>query len=667
MSGSSLAVHDDPGTAGPTSDGLTAGERRSVLAESLAALPALLVGLAAAVVALAISWNGESWLTGRYEAAAKSCLESQNYPAAQLCYERLVRLDGGRPETLFGLALSLLGGGNTRRAEMLLDQIAPPGRPGFAPAQLWRAQWLLRQARQSPEALRAAEPYLQRVLEAQPRSLEGNALTGQLYAATGRWKQAVPPLTLAANDRPELRFLLASAHAALGNREVARAHWDMALRVFSERTEAAPGDVEARLNWARAATLLGEYPQAVGILKQGLAQSDDPRLHRALARAYAAQASAVRDSGEQLALVRLGLEHDPADSGLLQALMAVIQAGEPTAEAGRAALKAVLAGGGSSQTARFLQGLDALQTGKADDLCAAEQHFHRALEDRPEDIEANALLGQLYAAAGLWSRAVPYLARSAEDRPELRFLLASTYQAQGKGEDVRAQWGLVRRYFQERTEAAPGDNEARLGWARATLLLGEYPQAVDVLQQGLVLCDDPRFHRTLARAYAGQADAVARHPGSSPGERLALIELGLPHDPAAPGLLPGLMAVIQAGGPTAERGRAVLKALLADGRAPEMVHYFLGLDAWQSGKVEQARLYWEEAHRLAPQMPEVANNLAWLLANAPAPDLTPDLPRALKLADLAVAAQPDQPSYRDTRGRILVQLRRWEEALPRRG
>ena len=85
----------------------------------------------------------------------------------------------------------------------------------------------------------------------------------------------------------------------------------------------------------------------------------------------------------------------------------------------------------------------------------------------------------------------------------------------------------------------------------------------------------------------------------------------------------------------------------------------LGLDAWEHGRSSEALSYHEEAYRLAPQFTPYANNLAYLLATGP----KPDLPRALGLINKAIAADPDKPQFRETRGQVLVRLGRWEEAL----
>ena len=79
----------------------------------------------------------------------------------------------------------------------------------------------------------------------------------------------------------------------------------------------------------------------------------------------------------------------------------------------------------------------------------------------------------------------------------------------------------------------------------------------------------------------------------------------------------------------------------------------------QHGQIEQARVHWERAFELSPDMPVVANNLAWMIATA----AEPDLPRALALANIAVERAPKELNFRHTRGNILFQMERYKEAL----
>lgn len=99
---------------------------------------------------------------------------------------------------------------------------------------------------------------------------------------------------------------------------------------------------------------------------------------------------------------------------------------------------------------------------------------------------------------------------------------------------------------------------------------------------------------------------------------------------------------------------------MARGAATGPVRYALGLDAWEHGRAAEARLHWEEACRLWPEMPAFANNLAWVLGTGP----NPDLPRALDTINPVIARWPGDPRFRETRGQILARMRHWKEALP---
>src|SRR5262249_9397844 len=100
--------------------------------------------------------------------------------------------------------------------------------------------------------------------------------------------------------------------------------------------------------------------------------------------------------------------------------------------------------------------------------------------------------------------------------------------------------------------------------------------------------------------------------------------------------------------------------MLAKGEVPATVHFALGVDAAQRGLPGEARVHWEQASRLAPGMSAVANNLAWLLANA----TPPELDKALGLINPVVERFPQDPLYRHTRGHLFAKLQRWKDALP---
>jgi predicted Zn-dependent protease len=77
------------------------------------------------------------------------------------------------------------------------------------------------------------------------------------------------------------------------------------------------------------------------------------------------------------------------------------------------------------------------------------------------------------------------------------------------------------------------------------------------------------------------------------------------------------------------------------------------------GNAEQGIRHLELAFAGLPEMPAVANNLAWALAHAEQPDLV----RAEQLADAAIRAEPRNAEFRETRGIILAKLGKTKQAI----
>jgi cytochrome c-type biogenesis protein CcmH/NrfG len=75
----------------------------------------------------------------------------------------------------------------------------------------------------------------------------------------------------------------------------------------------------------------------------------------------------------------------------------------------------------------------------------------------------------------------------------------------------------------------------------------------------------------------------------------------------------------------------------------------------------KARSALELAARLAPDDPQVSNNLAWVLISSPDPSPA-DLQRAERLAQASVAAHPESVAAVDTLGLALILVGRGPEA-----
>ena len=332
---------------------------------------------------------------------------------------------------------------------------------------------------------------------------------------------------------------------------------------------------------------------------------------------------------------------DPAGArSLLSQLAPLDRTGYPPAQLALARL--LMAGGLDPQT-----------------RSAVERHLEHALNDAKIADEARILLGRIYTATGRNQQAEPYLRSAVHRYPALRLALARMARERGDRAAAEADLDHAIQTFSARVDANVDDVEARLLWARAVLARSDFTSAAAIIEKGLARADDPRYHGDLARIYALWGRSRADEGSSTAGERLALLERGLQHDPNNQALLDELARIIEVGGTDVGRIRSVMQARIVDGKATSATHFVLGLDAFSRGNADLARLHWEQAFRLEPNAATVANNLAWTLAHSNCPDLI----RALELANRAVEQQPRQPRFRGTRACVLLKLKRWPEAL----
>jgi Flp pilus assembly protein TadD len=295
----------------------------------------------------------------------------------------------------------------------------------------------------------------------------------------------------------------------------------------------------------------------------------------------------------------------------------------------------------------------------AADQRLAELHLQLALKLHPGEAGAHALLAQLYWNSARYDEAEPHLVNAAPAAPALYLRLAELHAARKEWGQAAKEADLAVPFFSDRCRFAPQDVPARVFWAEAEMLAGRHADAVHILRAELGSADQPVYLQTLGRVYASWAAAVERDAKADPAKRLQLIEEGLKYDAGNSELLSALTPERTRPGEAAQT-RALLLRLISDGRAPAAANLILGMDAWQRRDFAAARVHWETALRLAPQLNLAANNLAWLLANEKPRDLT----RALALIDAALERAPHEPRFRGTRGYILARLGRWREALP---
>jgi tetratricopeptide (TPR) repeat protein len=90
-----------------------------------------------------------------------------------------------------------------------------------------------------------------------------------------------------------------------------------------------------------------------------------------------------------------------------------------------------------------------------------------------------------------------------------------------------------------------------------------------------------------------------------------------------------------------------------------MLHFALGVAAMERNKEEEANTYFDLAFQASPELPQIANNFAMVLAVGS----KPDYPRALKIINQLLGRFPDLSAALDTRGRIHLKMMSYKEAV----
>ena len=295
----------------------------------------------------------------------------------------------------------------------------------------------------------------------------------------------------------------------------------------------------------------------------------------------------------------------------------------------------------------------------AQKILLAEQHLLRAWNGSPNLFETQAALATFYRLSGQHAKAIPILERIAKKRPGTNFSLMLTAELLGMKDETEFYAKASKEHFGAELEANPNNGTVRRQYAESCIRLDEFREALDCYAQGYQLAqtDEERaaYQTLLGNSYARWAahndDDLVRH--------MQLLEEGLKIQANNPALIDQLGQLAQGDKERSKVAIDKLRDLLAKGIAKSQINLLLGIDAAQRGSYEEAQAHLDTALKLNPNMPNIANNLAWVMAQREEADHE----LALKLAQMAVDSNPNQVRYLDTRGQCYMRLGKYKLAL----
>lgn len=168
--------------------------------------------------------------------------------------------------------------GELARAEVrtLMEPLASlePEAPGNADAHVWmaldRMQMSARVSEpQSRELKLEAQAHYERAIELSPDRESLYFDLAQAYVKTGEPEKSIRLLTGVVERFPSLSVLLAWLHHNYGEADRVAPHAERGSAHWAAVVAASPGDIEARVKWARAEMLLGHDEKMLEILEEG--------------------------------------------------------------------------------------------------------------------------------------------------------------------------------------------------------------------------------------------------------------------------------------------------------------------------------------------------------------------------------------------------------------
>jgi tetratricopeptide (TPR) repeat protein len=290
----------------------------------------------------------------------------------------------------------------------------------------------------------------------------------------------------------------------------------------------------------------------------------------------------------------------------------------------------------------------------------AASHLERVLVSEPSNQEAHDLLAQIYMSSGRMDAAKRHLMELVSSSGEAMLRLAVVLSSEGDVNGTRHWAERTAKFFRSKLEQNKSDDlPSRLAWANALILQEDFATAWDMVAKANKEFPSPAYKSALGQIAAEWAQDLARRSPKSLAERFKILQRGLDYAPRNQALVQQVVVLTTFTGPEADQARDMIKQMLVEGRDSGLVHFCLGVLALEGKQTEKGYEHFRLAYDLAPDMPDIANNMALTLILQPKPDLE----RALGISNSLIEKQPNNPAFRETRGQIFVRQGKYHEAI----
>ena len=305
--------------------------------------------------------------------------------------------------------------------------------------------------------------------------------------------------------------------------------------------------------------------------------------------------------------------------------------------------------------------IDRGQRGESIDVDILKQHLKRATAS--EDVSPGLLLvySQLLQQENKTAESQEFLKRAAKFDPKLLLTSIAIYNQNGQANQAKATADmLVERVSVKDKKGDDAEDRVVLA-AQAYALTNRIDNALEVLQSGLrQMPQSPKLLRALSDAFRYKFRSSFVRSGKNVQVNLELLNAAIALDPTNIAIQEDLNTLRQLGVGSTDSTVEALRVQIATSGTSFVARLILADSSFRRGDLASAINDYEVVLAELPQMTLALNNLAMLHASS----VPPKLDESLKLIDRAIEISPTVSEFHDSRGDILVLLKRREDAIP---
>lgn len=301
----------------------------------------------------------------------------------------------------------------------------------------------------------------------------------------------------------------------------------------------------------------------------------------------------------------------------------------------------------------------------APDLQVVRQHLRHALQSDPANPDAHEFAARFAAARNDWKTALQHLHQIGTTlRPDLLLMQATAQQFTGQPQQAVQTARLAETALRALHDpASPEAERVRFSIAVSLSLQRQFENAIQWILSSIQGAPTREERQLIGGIYLSWSRHLKEPPAADRRAALTLLEQGIQISPDSQDLIMAFLGDCAEQPLSAiERDQHIHRVLGGGGGiASSFLHHHLGIQDWQQGRRDSARAHFELASTLNPGFGVISNNLAMALAAVS--DQHDDLDRALAIMDSLLRQEPENPSYLDTRGRVLARLGQPQAAI----